>query len=52
MSLEEIISLIKEWKTNKEEVFGYFQKRIEKYDDKIKAFAHVNKNWLSNNITF
>ena len=49
LPLEEIVSLIKNWKTTKEEVFDYFQKRIEKYDDKIKAFAYLNKNWLSKN---
>lgn len=47
MSLEEIISLIKKWATNKENVFKYFQERIEKYDNKLNAFAFVNKNWLS-----
>ncbi len=52
LSLEEIISLIKNWKTTKEEVFDYFQNRIEKYDDKIKAFAHVNKKWLSTSNTW
>jgi len=47
MSLEEIISLIKEEKTTKQEVFDYFLKRIEKIDQKIKSFVFVNKDWLN-----
>ncbi len=47
MSLEEIISLIKEDKTTKEEVFNYFLNRIEKIDPKIKSFVFVNKDWLN-----
>jgi hypothetical protein len=35
MSLEEIISDIKNSKIKKEEVFNYFIKRIEKYDGKL-----------------
>lgn len=46
LSLEEIINLIKSKKTTKEEVFNYFQKRIEKYDDKLQVFNFINKGWL------
>jgi len=49
LSLEEIISLIKEWKTTNKEVFDYFQKRIVKYDNKLNCFLSVNKNWLNDN---
>ncbi len=48
LSLEEIISKIKSWETNKEEVFDYYQNRIKKYDDKIKSFNYINKNGLNN----
>jgi Asp-tRNA(Asn)/Glu-tRNA(Gln) amidotransferase A subunit family amidase len=44
LSLEEIIDLIKSKKATKEEVWNYFQKRIEKYDDKLQAFNFVNKD--------
>jgi Asp-tRNA(Asn)/Glu-tRNA(Gln) amidotransferase A subunit family amidase len=44
MSLEEIISLIKEEKTTKEEVFDYFLNRIKNIDPKIKSFIYVNEN--------
>lgn len=47
LSLEEIISKINSKETTKEEVFEYFQKRINKYDDKIKSYNYINKNWLS-----
>ncbi len=47
LSLTEIIELIKTSKTTKEEVFDYFQKRIEKYDDKLEIFNFVNKDWLN-----
>ncbi|MDR1945083.1 MAG: hypothetical protein LBQ59_03190 [Candidatus Peribacteria bacterium] len=44
LSLEQIIEQIKSGKTTKEEVFSYFQKRIEKYNDKLQAFNFVNKD--------
>jgi len=44
LSLEEIIENIKSKKTTREEVFEYFLKRIEKYDDKVQCFNYVNKN--------
>lgn len=49
LSLEQIIDDIKMGKTSRKEVFDYFQKRIEKYDPKIKSFNFVNKDWLNNN---
>jgi len=48
LSLEEIIKKIKSWENTKEEVFNYFIKRIEKYDDKVKSFNFINNKWLSN----
>lgn len=47
LSLEEIISKIKSWTTSREVIFDYFQKRIKKYDDKIKSFNFINKKWLN-----
>lgn len=47
LSLIEIIENIKSKKVTKQEVFDYFLKRIEKYDDKLKSFNFVNKNWLN-----
>jgi Asp-tRNA(Asn)/Glu-tRNA(Gln) amidotransferase A subunit family amidase len=44
MSLEEIISLIKEEKTTAEEVYNYFLNRIKTIDPKIKSFVYVNEN--------
>ncbi|MDP3381400.1 MAG: hypothetical protein Q8S84_08115 [bacterium] len=44
LSLEQIIDDIKMGKTSRKEVFDYFQKRIEKYDPKIKSFNFVNKD--------
>jgi predicted DNA-binding protein YlxM (UPF0122 family) len=44
LSLIEIIDLIKTGKTTKEEVFKYFQNRIEKYNDKLQVFNYVNKD--------
>jgi len=49
LSLEQLIDDIKSKKITKEEVFQYFLKRIEKYDDKIKSFNYVNENWLNSN---
>jgi Asp-tRNA(Asn)/Glu-tRNA(Gln) amidotransferase A subunit family amidase len=47
LSLEEIISKIKEGVTTREEVFEYFQNRIEKYDNKIKSYNYINKEGLN-----
>ena len=47
LSLEEIIEKIKIKETTKEEVFNYFQNRIEKYDDKIKSYNYINKDGLN-----
>jgi len=44
LSLEEIISKIKSGENTREEVFKYFQNRIEKYDDKIKSYNFINKD--------
>lgn len=49
MSLEEIISEIKSWKTTSEDVFKYFLNRVDKYDNKIKSFNYINKTWLNTN---
>lgn len=48
LSLEEIIKKIKSWETSKKEVFDYFLKRIEKYDDKLQCFNFLNKDGLNN----
>ncbi|MFC1797663.1 hypothetical protein ACFLY2_00175 [Patescibacteria group bacterium] len=47
LSLEQIIEKIKSKETTKEEVFDYFQNRIEKYDDKIKSYNYINKEGLN-----
>ncbi len=49
MSLEEIISEIKESKVTKKEVFDYFMDRIKKYDKQLWAFNSINKDWLNDN---
>ena len=46
LSLEEIIAKIKLKETTSKEVFDYFVDRIEKYDNKIKAFNFINKLWF------
>ena len=47
LSLEQIIEKIKNKETSKEEVFSYFQNRIEKYDEKIKSYNYINKEGLN-----
>lgn len=47
LSLEQIIDEIKTGKTSRNEVFDYFQNRIEKYDPKIKSYNFINKDWLN-----
>ncbi len=49
LSLIEIIEKIKSKETNKKIVWDYFMTRIEKYDNKIKSYNFINKNWLSKN---
>jgi len=49
LSLEEIIKKIKSWETTSQDIFNYFQKRIEKYDKELLAYTHINKNWLKIN---
>lgn len=49
LSLIEIIDQIKTWKTTSEEVFQYFLKRIEKYDEKVQSFNFVNTSGLTQN---
>ena len=51
MSLIEIIEQIKSGKTTSKEVFEYFQKRIENYDDTIQAYNFVNKEGLNEEAT-
>lgn len=48
LSLEEIIKKLKSNEITREEVFSYFLKRIEKFDDKIQAYNFINENWLNN----
>lgn len=48
-SLEELIELVKSEKIKREEIFEYFQKRIEKYDWKVKSFNFINKDGLNKN---
>jgi aspartyl-tRNA(Asn)/glutamyl-tRNA(Gln) amidotransferase subunit A len=45
MSLIELINEIKLWKTTSKEIFDYFLERIEKYDNKIKSYNYINKDW-------
>ena len=47
LSLEEIINKLNSKEVTKEEVFDYFQSRIEKYDDKIKSYNYINKKGLN-----
>ena len=47
LSLDEIIEKINSWDTNRKEVFNYFIKRIEKYDDKVNSYNYINKKWLN-----
>lgn len=47
LSLIEIIEKIKSKEVTREDVFDYFLKRIEKYDDKVNCFNFVNKEWLN-----
>ena len=46
-SLEQIIEKIKSWETTSLEVYNYFLKRIEKYDDKLNSFNFINKEGLN-----
>ena len=47
LSLEDLILKIKNKEASKEEVFEYFLKRIEKYDDKVQSFNFINTLWLN-----
>lgn len=47
MSLIDLLEKVNSKELTREEVFDYFLKRIEKYDDKLNCFNLVNKNWLS-----
>ena len=38
MSLEELLKLIESWEKTSEEIYDYFAKRIEKYDEKLWSF--------------
>lgn len=54
MSLEELLNLIKTWEKTSEEIYSYFVKRIEKYDDKLGSFLTTDFNgfeiWKENTI--
>lgn len=45
-SLETIISKIKNKELSSREVFDYFLKRIEKYDEKVWSYNCINKNFV------
>ena len=47
LTLEQLIEDIKSGKTTNKEVFQYFQKRIEKYDDTIQSYNFVNTDGAS-----
>jgi len=47
LPLTEIIEKIKSGETDKQTVWDYFRKRIEKYDNKIKSYNFINKTGLS-----
>jgi Asp-tRNA(Asn)/Glu-tRNA(Gln) amidotransferase A subunit family amidase len=47
LSLEKIIEKLDSKEVTKEEVFTYFQNRIEKYDNKIKSYNFINKDGLN-----
>ncbi|MDF1682419.1 MAG: hypothetical protein P1U46_01260 [Patescibacteria group bacterium] len=44
MSLIDLLEKVNSKELTREEVFDYFLKRIEKYDDKLNCFNLVNKN--------
>jgi len=46
-SLEELLQLIESWKKTSEEIYEYFTKRIEKYDDKLGSFLTTNFEWFN-----
>ena len=47
LTLEQLIEDIKSGKTTNKEVFQYYQKRIEKYDDTIQSYNFVNTDGAS-----
>ena len=47
LTLEQLIEDIKSGKTTNKEVFQYFKKRIEKYDDTIQSYNFVNTDGAS-----
>lgn len=49
LSLLEIIENIKSKKTTSKDVWNYFMKRIEKYNEKLWAFNYINKDWFNEN---
>lgn len=46
LSLEELLKLIESWEKTSEEIYSYFAKRIEKYDDKLGSFLYTDFNWI------
>ncbi len=51
-SLENIIKKIKNKEVSSKEVFDYFLKRIDKYDDKLSSFNYINKNFIDKTDSF
>lgn len=49
LSLEEIITKIKNKELESKQVFDYFLARIEKYDSKLHCFNYINKDWFKPN---
>ena len=47
LNLEQIIELIESKKATRQEVFDYFQSRIDKYDKDIKSYNYINKDGLN-----
>ncbi len=49
MSLEELLNLIESWKKTSEEIYEYFTKRIEKYDENLWSFLTTDFSWFNKN---
>jgi aspartyl-tRNA(Asn)/glutamyl-tRNA(Gln) amidotransferase subunit A len=54
LSLEELLKLIESWDKTSEEIYEYFTKRIEKYDEKLGSFLVTDfngfKKWQENTL--
>jgi len=46
LSLEELLKLIESGEKTSEEIYEYFAKRIEKYDDKLGSFLTTDFEWI------